>query len=185
MRKLLMLLTAGVAVIGLSVASVDLVAQRDGGPGSGSGGPGRGGPGRGPAVNAQAGAPDANRPDGPRRVGRAGRGGQAPLLEFGRNLNLTEEQRTKVQALTRSAREKVAPLTDELGLAERTLHRELYADKADTKKIADVSARIATLRKQIQDIRISTATSVAEVLTPDQRQQVRVGQGRGPFGRGR
>ena len=55
----------------------------------------------------------------------------------------------------------------------------------------DQRAQIATLHKQLADLRVKTRTAVAELLTPEQREKLRLmggrrgGHGRGPGGHAR
>lgn len=137
---------------------------------------------------------DAVRGDRPAVANPGQRGGMAnrvgPALRgdgpigFGiraRNLDLTEEQRTEVETLTRAARDRSGPIADELRLATSNLHRAIFADTHDGASIAELNTQASALRQQLADIRLETATSVAALLTPEQREQVRVG----PAGRGR
>lgn len=149
------------------------------GPGQGLGtgqGPGQGlGPGqqRGPRAGRGGPGMGQGRP-------RAGRGGFLAL-------DLTDDQRTKVTDLQRAMRDQTAPLRDELQFARRTLHRELFADARDDAKVKGLVEKIAALEKQLTDMHLKQATAVSELLTPEQRETMRLRgrQGPGPFaGRG-
>jgi Spy/CpxP family protein refolding chaperone len=113
------------------------------------------GPGRGP----QAGPPD--------RGGAPGRGGFAAL-------NLTDDQRTTIAGLQRASRDQAVPIEDELEYTRRTLHRELFADKRDNAKVTSLSAKVASLEKQLTDLRVKSQIAIADVLTPAQRETMRV-----------
>jgi Spy/CpxP family protein refolding chaperone len=146
------------------------------GRGQGQGlGPGQGqGLGPGPGRNMQAGP-----------QGRQGRGG--PMMGRGRGpgglglnaLDLNDDQRTAITNLQRAERDQSAPMADELQFTQKTLQRELFADKRDSAKIATLTAKVATLEKQLMDLRVKTATSIADVLTPKQRETMRLRDGRG------
>ncbi len=114
-------------------------------------------------------APDAGRDEvaGPRDAGRRG------MRPFA-NLNLTEAQRTTIADIMRGSRDRVAPIADELRLAERNLHRAVFADTPDTAAVNTLVAQVESLRKQIADERLRTQTAIAAELTPEQREQVRV-----------
>lgn len=136
------------------------------------------GDGRGPAVSAAPARPQGSRPEvGRRRVG----GPDMPAL--GRGLNLTDDQRAKVRDITRAGRDKTAPLTDQLRLAQSTLRRETFADAPNASTVDDLAAKVTDLRAQIAGIRLQTTRAIAEVLTAEQRATMRTGVGRG-FGRG-
>jgi Spy/CpxP family protein refolding chaperone len=157
------------------------------GPGRGLG-PGRGpGPGQGLGPGQQLG-PQAGR-GGP-MMGRGrgqGLGPQGPAAGRGRGvaaLDLTDDQRAKITDLQRATRDQAAPLEDELAFTRKTLNRELFADKRDTAKVTTLTAKIATLEKQLADLHVKNAMAVADLLTPKQRETMRLMEGRrgGPGG---
>ena len=163
------------------------VGQAEQGPGRRLG-PGRGfGPqqgrrgsaqfGRGPGMMGGRGAAMAGRGQGMR-----GGGPGAGLAA----LKLTDEQRAKVTDLHRAERDKAAPIQDELQLARKSLQRELFADKRDAGRIRDLASTIAKLEQRLSDLHISTAMSVADALTAEQRETMRLQDGRRgvPQGRG-
>lgn len=159
------------------------------GPGRGPG-PGRGrGQGEGPGAGQQPGPQGA--PGGPmmgrgRAMGPQGQGGVLA------GLDLTADQRGKISDLTRAGRDQSAPIEDELEFTRKTLHRELFADKRDAAKIATLTTKAASLEKQLADLNVKTMTAVADVLTSEQRETMRLrggrpgamGRGAGPFGPG-
>lgn len=125
---------------------------------------------------------------------RGGRGGgdrlgpQGPGGRFGggfAGLKLTEDQRAKVTEVQRAARERAMPIEEELRTAQRALHRELFADSRDAAKIDELSAKTATLQKQLGDLQIRTTSAVSDLLTAEQRATMREREGgRGGPGRG-
>jgi Spy/CpxP family protein refolding chaperone len=138
-------------------------------------GRGQGRMGRGPAMQGR----------GPAMQGRGpatqGRGAGAGLAA----LNLTDDQRAKITDLHRAERDQAAALQDQLEVARKALHREIFADKRDSGRINDLSGSIAKLERQLADVHIRTASSVADILTPEQRETMRLrderaGAGRGP-----
>lgn len=169
MRKFIISFSAAAVVV---AASATLVAQR----------PDR--PERGPR-------PEVSAEQGPRRGGggrvgpdRPGPGGPAGMLGLGPRLNLTEEQRAKVETIVRDSRDKTGPIADELRLTQSTLRRELFADQRNSGRITELSNKVAQLEKQLADARLQTSLAISDLLTPEQRQQMRagVGAGRGGFG---
>jgi len=114
-----------------------------------------------------------------------GAGPGSPANELA-GLNLTPDQRGTIEQLNRSTRDQGAPFQDELQFAQKTLHRELFADKRDAAKIASLQTKISALEKQLADLRIKTAMAVSDVLTAQQRETMRLHDGGGaPAGRGR
>jgi Spy/CpxP family protein refolding chaperone len=119
--------------------------------------------GRGPATPGPQGPAPQMRPQGD----------MAPWAGLG----LNDEQREKVRDVQRATRDQAAPIEDELLFTRRSLHRELYADKRDNAKVTALAAKIAGLEKQLSDIHIKQAMAVADLLTPRQRETMRIGAG--------
>lgn len=143
------------------------------GPGRGLGrgralGPAQRSFGRGPGMAGRG----AQAPRGP-QAGRGGPFGRGPGAGL-RALALTDDQRTKVTDLHRAERDQAAPIHDELDVARNALHRALFADNRDAGGISNLSATIATLEKQLADLHVQTATAVADVLTAEQRETMRL-----------
>lgn len=163
MRKSYILYPA-VALALILAGSATAIAQRPGGPGRGD----------------RSGVENTDR-QRPMRGGPGRFGAQGPM--FGgvkRNLDLTAEQRTKVQGIVDGVRVKVGPLAEELRVAERALRAEVFADTKDQAKIAGLSSHVQALHKQIADIRLETTSEISGVLTPEQREKVRTATGREP-----
>jgi Spy/CpxP family protein refolding chaperone len=122
---------------------------------------------------------------GGRGPGRGGRGGPGrlggPMLEA---LDLTDDQRTKIQELHRSSREAGRTIAEELAQAQRSLHLATFAASRDDGEIAKLTSTIGNLEKQMLDLRVKTDLEIAAVLTAEQREKVRTAEGRGR-GRGR
>jgi Spy/CpxP family protein refolding chaperone len=127
------------------------------GPGQRMGGPGRGGPG-GPAP-------------GPAFV---------PMLQ---QLDLTDQQREQVRALMEANRPPADP--GQLRDAELKLHAAILGDNADPQAIDTAKAAINAAHAAELDHQIDMLTKIAQILTPDQRQQLLKLQSEGPRGRGR
>lgn len=192
MRKRLVL-TATAAVAVLAAAAV-VNAQRPGRAG-------QAGPTPPPAAQAvRGGGPGQGRAMGPGRAMARGpakvRAGRAQA--FARRLDLTADQKTKIEDILRGARDQAAPLADQLALAHKDLHRATFADKADAGAVTNLTNKVAGLEKQLLDVRVKAETAVSGVLTDKQREMVRIdgrfvagalgpmrgGPGRGGPGRG-
>jgi Spy/CpxP family protein refolding chaperone len=178
--------------------------QPQGGPGRGMGmGPqGRFGRGQGIGPRGPLGpaGPGQMRRAGPGQMGRGGRGmmgfGGPPAGIGGRRgggsgvggglaaLDLTEAQRATITDLHRDSRDRAIPLQDELASARKALHRAVFADTRDAAHIASLTTKIASLEKQLTDLHVKTATAVADALTAEQRETIRLRDGRGRFGPG-
>ena len=158
MRKLLTMTMA--TAVAVSMVAATGYAQRGGGP-AGDGPPRAAGPG----------APSGPRPERPGRGGQRGRLG-GPAGPFA-GLNLTEEQRTQVRDIMLKSRDEAGPLADQLQLARKDLRREIFADKRDNGRLRDLSGKVESLQKQVSEVRLKARTAMANVLTPEQRQQMR------------
>ena len=127
------------------------------GPGQRMGGPGRGGPG-GPGF-------------GP---------GFMPMLQ---QLDLTDQQRDQIRSLMQANRPTGDP--GQLRDAELKLHAAILGDNPDQQAIDAAKAAINTAHAAELDHQIEMLAKVAQILTPDQRQQLLKLQSEGPRGRGR
>ncbi len=137
-------------------------------------------------VLAQSPAPQApgQRMGGPGR-GR-GPGGAGPgLMPLLQQLDLTDQQREQVRQLMQESRPapgSMQPIRD----AELSLHAAIFGDAPnpqgiDTSKAALNAAHAAELDQQIE-----LMAKIAQILTPDQRQQLLKLEAQGPpAGRGR
>jgi len=153
-------------------------------PAQGQAAPGRGGQaqGIGPGQPMPPGAMPAQGRGTMAGRGR-GAGPQGPTvgpgsgLENLAGLDLTADQRRTIDQLNRANRDQGAPFADELQFTQKTLHRELFADKRDAGKIANLQTKISGLEKQLADLRIKTAMAMADVLTAEQRETMRLRDG--------
>ena len=93
-------------------------------------------------------------------------------------LDLTDDQQKSIQTLERATRDQAAGISDELDLAQKTLNREVFADKRDAAKLTALATKIATLQKQLLDLHVKTQTAIADLFTPNQRETMRIGGGR-------
>jgi Spy/CpxP family protein refolding chaperone len=167
MRYRFMIATGVAAVVfatgGLAVSAVQTGRgsgpDRDGGPAQGEG-PRRGGPGRGEGV----------RPGGPGR-GLAGGGLLSPRVV--ERLDLTGAQREQVTAIVRGARDEAAPVRQQLRASHRALRQAMLASTPHTGAIATLTAEVERLRQQVHAIHVKATTTVAAVLTAEQREQLR------------
>ena len=115
-------------------------------------------------------------PGGPNGAGQGGRGGRVAAA-----LGLSDEQKVAVEKLRVNTRDHVAPLVDQLRLAQRNLRRAVFADKADASATAKVAAEVKALRQQIADKGLDARKALAAVLTEEQRTKLR----QAPAGAGR
>jgi len=102
-------------------------------------------------------------------------GGQGGMLAA---LNLSDAQREKVLAIQEEHRTKNWAAMGEMR-AEQYKLRSLYgAEKLDADKISEQQKKVDELRRQMLKSRVAAHNQVAEVLTPEQRKELRQ---RAPF----
>jgi Spy/CpxP family protein refolding chaperone len=116
-------------------------------------------------------------------MGRGGPGGPGPGGAM-QHLNLTDDQRTKVQSLMEQQRQSHQGEMQKIMDLQQQLKNMIFAHNgpADTDAMQQ---QIATLQAQLEADRINLQKQVAAILTPDQRKQVRDMPGPGPFMGGR
>lgn len=159
MRKSI-IFTACVVAATFFVSSAALEAQRPGGPGRGGPGPGVGAPGPGAG--------------GGQRMGRgAGRRPGLRLMAMGRQLDLTEEQRSAIRGIREGMRAEVAPMAKALRATAQELRAARQATPADAAKVSELRAKATSLRQQLGEIRAKMRPSVIDVLTPEQKEKLR------------
>ena len=140
-----------------------------GGPGYGPGMMGGGGPGYGPGYGPGmrgGGGPGYGPGFGPGR----GYGPGAGLLE---SLNLTDEQRDKIQVIQEENRQKNWAAMGQLRTEMFALRRMYSADKVDPNAVAEQQKKVDELRRQMLKSRLESRNQMEAVLTPEQRKQFR------------
>jgi zinc resistance-associated protein len=96
-------------------------------------------------------------------------------------LNLTAEQKTKMDALRDSFLKDAKPLQDELYSKQGDMRLLWLEKKPDQAKIAAMQKEVRALRDQIQDKAMNYRLTMFSMLTPEQQDTLR---NYGPAGRG-
>ncbi len=113
--------------------------------------------------------------------GGMGPGGLGPMM-LGR-LNLTDQQRSQIQALQQQHRTEHQQLMQKMADLQRELRDAIFADNGpDEARASQAQQQIAQLEPQMQQARVQMEVAVAKILTPEQRKQAREMQP-GPGGR--
>ncbi len=114
-----------------------------------------------------------------------GPGGPGPFGMLQR-LDLTEEQRTQIRAIV-DERKDVAPDQSLMDL-QKQLHEAIFADTPDKTVIGNLTKAISAAHAAALQDHVALQVRIAQILTPEQRQQAREFQGRrggpGAWGRG-
>ena len=178
-------LIASALVIGTTAAAV--FAQ--GGPGYGPGMMGGGGPGYGPGMMGGGGSgygpgmmggggPGYGPGYGPGMMGGGGPGygpgrGYGPGAGMLESLNLSDEQRDRIQVMQEENRQKNWTAMGQLRTDMFALRRMYYADKVDANAVAEQQKKVDELRRQMLKSRLESRNQMEAVLTPEQRKQFR------------
>lgn len=146
-----------------------------GGPGYGPGMMGGGGPGYGPGYGPgmRGGGGGGYGPGygpGMRGGGGPGYGPGASALEA---LNLSDEQRDKIQLIQEENRQKNWAAMGQVRTEMFALRRMYSADKVDANAVAEQQKKVDELRRQMLKSRLESRNQVEAVLTPEQRKQFR------------
>lgn len=143
------------------------------------------GPGYG-QMNKGAGGGMNNRGMGKRR--RGGRqGGQLKMLQ---QLNLTDDQMTKLADLKRDDMSKMRDLKTKIGNYRSEMQTLMTEDKLDEKKISILIEQISKGTADMMHFKLSSAKKLRTILKPDQVKQLNLmmlmggGQGGKSFNRG-
>lgn len=98
-------------------------------------------------------------------------------------LNLTDQQREQMQQLMQAERESNKELFGKMPELQRQLHEAIFLNNGDVNALA---RQINDLQAQMLQARIAHQKKVADILTPEQREQMAkmpADRGPGPMGR--
>lgn len=118
-------------------------------------------------------------PRPPQPLDRPGRPGFNRMSERGdtrmklERLDLTQEQRDKIEASALDVRKKIIPIRAEIELRQLDLRTAMDSDKPDEQKILTLSREIHDLEFKIKELRIKERLLVHSILTPQQRDKLR------------
>ncbi len=110
---------------------------------------------------------------GPGPGGRLGQGPRFATPPPTQALQLTEEQRTKLDALMSEVRTKAGPIRERVRSLRQQLRTELLADKPDEAKIKQLRGDLAKAEQELTGLRLDQQTRFAQILTPEQRKLLR------------
>ena len=105
------------------------------------------------------------------RPGR-GRGRGGGIEKILRSVDLTEDQRTQLEALRDEHRAEMEPLKQEMKAKRQQLRQLWTAEVIDEGAIWALDAEMVPLRQQMHQERLEQKLQVMNVLTPEQRAQL-------------
>jgi len=108
--------------------------------------------------------------------------GQGYCREAGlERLNLTDDQKAKIEALQTTNRKAIKPLREKMFDKTVELRRLWLQANPDKDKITAAQKELRTLRDEMQDKNTAMRLEVRKVLTPEQNEKLAdMGWGRGP-----
>ena len=109
-------------------------------------------------------------------------GGPRQMME---QLNLTPEQRTKLDALRKANRDKVSGMRDEMRKSQEQL-TQAFQSNASNDELRKIHKKSQEVKNKMSDAQFDQVLAIREVLTPEQKkkfQELR-SKGKGPMGRG-
>jgi Spy/CpxP family protein refolding chaperone len=94
--------------------------------------------------------------------------GPRHVLDLADQLNLTEEQRTRIQHLFDSMKAEVVPIGQKLIAAERDLNRAFVERTITPEQLKSATAAIAEIQGTLRDTHLKYHLATAALLSPNQ-----------------
>ena len=116
-----------------------------------------------------------NRPPMPPRMTEQERAQRESAFE--QRLGLTEEQKQKSKELRLEGRDKIKPVIEKMKSREAEIEmvkKSKLSQQEQENKLNSLNADLKSLRKQAHDIRVENMKSFEEILTPEQKQTLKV-----------
>lgn len=113
---------------------------------------------------------------------------QAGMHTMYGKLNLTADQKARIEVLRDALRRDIGPLQEQMFSKRGELKQLWLQASPDKEKILAVQKEIRAIRDQIQDKAIAHRVDVFNILTPEQQEKVKTFLGKrgpGPGGMGR
>lgn len=106
--------------------------------------------------------------------------GPMHVLELADRLHLSEDQRTRTEALQRAMRARAMALGQELIEAERRLDQQFAAHTITASALADLLARIGALQARVRQAHLEAHLEQGAILTAEQIARYNALRGYGP-----
>jgi Spy/CpxP family protein refolding chaperone len=98
-----------------------------------------------------------------------------------KKLNLTDEQKTKIEALATASQKEIRPLREKMFDKSVALRRLWLQPNPEKDKIFALQKEVRTLRDQVEDKYTSLRLEIRKLLTPEQQEKLaNFGWGRRP-----
>jgi len=109
-----------------------------------------------------------------------GRGRMGAGMMAFRDLDLSTEQRDRIRDIRDKQTRSAIRARADMRIAQLDLMKLMRADNPDRRAIDSQIEKIGGMRTSMQKARIGTMFEIRNVLTPEQRQQLREGRDQGP-----
>jgi len=100
-----------------------------------------------------------------------------------KELNLTSEQKEKIEKIRNSQKEETKTLRKEVKNAQKSLKASLQSEKSDA-ELLSAHKEIMRLRNELSEKRFSNMLSIRAILNPEQRKKMAEMRSKGPGRRG-
>lgn len=117
--------------------------------------------------------------------GQMQQAGRSPMMHQGMGLNLTDEQKSKMEDLRLKHLKEVEPIRADIQKQFSTLKLEMTAEKFNESKAKSIQSEISKLQNDMATKRMSHMRGVRDMLTTEQQKKFDTGFLSGPgFGPG-
>lgn len=97
-----------------------------------------------------------------------------------KKLNITDEQKTKIEAIVTAREKEIRPITEKMSDKAVVLRRLWLQPNPDKNKITALQKEVRVLRDEMQDKNTGLRFEIRKVLTPEQQEKLAsFGWGRG------
>ncbi|MFH1279477.1 MAG: Spy/CpxP family protein refolding chaperone [Candidatus Eisenbacteria bacterium] len=119
------------------------------------------------------------------KIGRGRDGGGYRIERLAARLDLTDEQKEKMEGIHERGRAEMDKLRKEMMRAKHDLRGEFLEDEPNAGNLKALTKKIGDLRTQMDLMRLDQRLAIRDLLTPEQRDEMFFsgGPGHGPRGR--
>jgi Spy/CpxP family protein refolding chaperone len=96
------------------------------------------------------------------------------VMGLAKEINLTDEQAGRIQALTDSSKRDILNLRHEIAIAVMDIQDELKKETSDENTLKTQAAKIADNQEALMMIRINNMLEIKKILSPEQFQKLTV-----------
>ncbi|MGQ9464204.1 MAG: Spy/CpxP family protein refolding chaperone [bacterium] len=90
------------------------------------------------------------------------------------DIGLTAEQKVKIEEIETNTRKTIIPIRSQIEIKELDMNKEMKAEKPNKEKILKMAQEIHELEWQIKKAHLEEQISIASLLTPEQREKMRM-----------